>query len=450
MRRKKKGEVSLIKMFHLERFVLRDKVTREYVETMARRGDVKKEVFGIWEKRIRLILILFLAVLVVWLSCLLEEPENTVLSEGNYVVRQSEDETLTLQVEGRNEQGKWEKNISVPLKKRQFSEEEMAELENKTKDYAEKKLPGKNPSLQQVSEPLVFVKKIPETEVELRWSYDENYIKESGGLLASHIPKEGADTEIMLEAECRNWKQTFYFSVHLVSPVLSSEKQSIQEVKKAMKQALLAQASEETVELPKKVKDTEVTYQNVKEEKSYIPVYLLLGILLFLPVIWREQQKKKEKEREEQMWMDHPEIVNKVMLLLGAGLTVRKAMERLATEYEREKQNSGLFRFAYEEICVLSQEMKDGVSEGRAMERFGKRCRLMPYLRFSSVISQNLKKGAKGILDILEKEALEAREQKKQMVLRMGETAGTKLLFPMLIMLGLVMGIIMVPAFMTM
>ena len=97
----------------------------------------------------------------------------------------------------------------------------------------------------------------------------------------------------------------------------------------------------------------------------------------------------------------------------------------------------------------MMQEMKDGISEGRAVENFGKKCRLMPYLRFSSVITQNLKKGAEGILELLEQEALEAMEQRRQRVLQMGETAGTKLLFPMIVMLGLVMGIIMVPAFMT-
>jgi phosphosulfolactate phosphohydrolase-like enzyme len=98
----------------------------------------------------------------------------------------------------------------------------------------------------------------------------------------------------------------------------------------------------------------------------------------------------------------------------------------------------------------MAQEIRDGVSESRAMERFGRRCRLLPYLRFSSVITQNLKKGADGIIDILEKESLEALEQRKERVLQLGEMAGTKLLFPMILMLGLVMGIIMVPAFMTM
>ncbi len=450
MGKKHKEGFSLIKLLHLERLAEKDRISREHIEIMARRKDAKKELLLLWEKRIRILLLLVLVIILIWLSCLWAEPEDSVLSEGYYVVRQPEDETVTLRVEGKGKQGKWGKNISVPLNKRKFSREEMAQLEKKTEAYVRDKLPGKNPSLKQVSKPLVFVTAIPETEIELQWTYDEKYIKDSGGLIASRIPKEGVDTEIMLQAKCQNWEKTFYFPAHLILPNLSLEQISVQEVKKAMKQALSSQAEKQVVKLPQKVKDMTITYQDKKEEKSYLPVYLAIAVTLLMPFVWREQQKKQQQKREEQMWMDHPEVVNKVMLLLSAGLTVRKAMERLAAEYEREKENSGVCRFVYEEICVLNQEVKDGVSEARAIERFGKRCRLLPYLRFSSVISQNLKKGAKGILDILEKESLEALQQRKQRALKLGETAGTKLLFPMIMMLGLVMGIILVPAFMTM
>ena len=150
------------------------------------------------------------------------------------------------------------------------------------------------------------------------------------------------------------------------------------------------------------------------------------------------------------MMTDHPEILNKVMLLLGAGLTFRGTIERLAAEYERERASGGPFRYAYEELCIMVQEMKDGVSEVTAIERFGRRCRMLPYLKFSSIITQNLKKGASGMIEILEKEAGEALVQRKERALKQGETAGTKLLMPMMLMLGLVMGIIMIPAFMSM
>ena len=90
--------------------------------------------------------------------------------------------------------------------------------------------------------------------------------------------------------------------------------------------------------------------------------------------------------------------------------------------------------------------MKDGVSETKAIERFGKRCRLLPYMRFASVVSQNIRKGAEGILSILEGDSLEALEQRKARALAEGEKAGTKLLFPMMLMLGMVMILVIVPA----
>lgn len=59
-------------------------------------------------------------------------------------------------------------------------------------------------------------------------------------------------------------------------------------------------------------------------------------------------------------------------------------------------------------------------------------------------------KGAEGMLAILETEAMDSLERRKEHALQLGEKAGTRLLFPMMLMLLIVMGIIMVPAFMTM
>ena len=123
---------------------------------------------------------------------------------------------------------------------------------------------------------------------------------------------------------------------------------------------------------------------------------------------------------------------------------------RCPSRVQKQIEKGGKKQYVYEEMCVLLQEIKDGMSEGRAIERFGRRCRLLPYLRFCSVLTQNMKKGAKGVLAILETESMEALEQRKQRALQLGEKAGTKLLFPMMLMLGVVMGIIMMPAFMTM
>lgn len=93
--------------------------------------------------------------------------------------------------------------------------------------------------------------------------------------------------------------------------------------------------------------------------------------------------------------------------------------------------------------------MENGVTEAVALEKFGQRIGLMPYLKFSTLLAQNGRKGAKGLVPLLEYEAMDAFENRKQQTKRLAEEAGTKLLVPMMIMLLLVMVIIMVPAMMS-
>lgn len=448
--RKKNGKKLILLKKPLFDLLKKEKRTKEYVDAMFVRGDKEKELFDIWQKRLGILIILLFVCGLVWLYCFTAESEVSVLSGESYVVRQPEDETVDFQVSGKSDTDSWEKTISVLVKQRQFSEKEKQKLEKTVGSYVEQRLPGKNVSLQKVTKALHFVTKVPGTEAELKWTWDEQYIKASGILISSAIPEQGVDTEIMLEATWKNWKKVFHYTVHIAPRVFTEKELAIQTVKKEMKNILKEKADEAVVKLPQQVGNTKIKYRTEEDKKSYLPVYLCAGMILFLPFVWREQQKKKLVEREEQMLLEHPGLVNKFMLLLSAGLTVRRTVERLSAEYEEERKRGGNIRYAYEEICVMLQEMKDGVSEGKAMERFGKRCRLFPYLRFSSVVTQNLKKGAEGIIDILEKESMEALEQRRSRVLQMGEVAGTKLLFPMLLMLGIVMGIIMVPAFMTM
>ena len=95
-------------------------------------------------------------------------------------------------------------------------------------------------------------------------------------------------------------------------------------------------------------------------------------------------------------------------------------------------------------------QLKNGVSESRAYQDFGRRCRLQPYLKLSSLLEQNRRTGTKDLRGILQMELADAFELRKNLARRMGEEAGTKLLLPLFLMLGIVMIMIMVPAMMTM
>ena len=154
----------------------------------------------------------------------------------------------------------------------------------------------------------------------------------------------------------------------------------------------------------------------------------------------------KVEKRNQQMLLDYPEIINKITLLLGAGMPLANAWHKIVEDY-REKDTKK--RYAYEEMIITSNELMLGTSEIIAYERFGRRVKLLPYLRFASLIAQNVKKGSSDLLKILEVEAIESFEDRKELAKRIGEEAGTKLLFPMMLMLLIVLIIVIVPAFLS-
>ena len=63
-------------------------------------------------------------------------------------------------------------------------------------------------------------------------------------------------------------------------------------------------------------------------------------------------------------------------------------------------------------------------------------------MRFGALLSQNLKRGSKGLADLLRLEAVNAFEERKRAAKKAGEEVGTKLLAPMFFMLTVVLVIV--------
>ena len=106
-------------------------------------------------------------------------------------------------------------------------------------------------------------------------------------------------------------------------------------------------------------------------------------------------------------------------------------------------------RISYEEIAETCRELQGGMPEIQAYERFGNRCPASEYKVLSVLLIQNLKKGNQSILLLLEREAAEALEERKRQARIQGEQASSKLIFPMLLQLVIVLTILMFPAFLS-
>ena len=68
------------------------------------------------------------------------------------------------------------------------------------------------------------------------------------------------------------------------------------------------------------------------------------------------------------------------------------------------------------------------------------------YRKFATLLVQNLRKGTAGLSRLLETEVQEAFAAQESLAKKRGEELETKLLLPMMLMLGLVIVMIMIPA----
>ncbi len=340
--------------------------------------------------------------------------------------------------------------IAVALTQKQLTAQEVQAHWLKAKESLPLWILGENTSLSSVSRDLDLPRFLPGTAIEIQWySSDYALINPEGGVLVEELEGDAQDVLLTAELSYGEWVEHMEIPVRVVAPS-ANQKDSVREnIFLQLQDELAAQGYEETVALPKAFADKEIKYY---EEPAHRPEGVFLLVCMAIVGIFAASEsahKRKKEERLRQMQRDYPEVVTKLTLLLEAGLSIRCAWSRMAAEYLRYAGGRKKRRYVYEEMLHTDRQMQVGMSEKTAYAQFGKRCGTILYLRFGSVLVQNLQMGSRSIVPLLKKEAQEALCERKERARQLGEEAGTKLLLPMAGMLVLVLVIVMIPAFLS-
>ena len=197
--------------------------------------------------------------------------------------------------------------------------------------------------------------------------------------------------------------------------------------------------------LPDKLDGKSLQWETPADTSGMLLTGLFLAAAMVILIMKGREEQVQLQKRYEELLMDYPGLIMKFTLLVQAGMTVRKAFQKISLDYSRKKKKKS--RPAYDEIRVVCYEMESGVSESEAYRRFGERCGQAKYKTFATLLIQNLQKGSRQMADMLERESMEAWEERKRKARVLGEAAATKLLIPMIMMLLVVMAIVMIPAF---
>ena len=338
--------------------------------------------------------------------------------------------------------------IELSISDRQYTKEQADELFLRLTDELPEAILGDNPSLDDVTTDLSLVKKLDGYPFEIAW-VPGNYgiIHSDGKLQEENIPAEGITVRLTAKASYleNKWETDLYACVY--PPHYTGEELWEQGVKSLLEEADRATVTEEYIELPERIGESSYTWtQKVKDDA---PVLFLL-ILIAAAAVYAMKDKdleKKVKEREEEMLSDYPQFVSKLVLYLGAGMTVRNVLRKLVNDYGMRLEKGESRRFLYEELKRTVHEIESGISETAAYEHFSVRCRSRQYTRLCTLLSQNLRKGNSGLLPLLQEESKKALAERMDIARKRGEEAGTKLLLPMMLMLVIVMVMIIMPAY---
>lgn len=352
------------------------------------------------------------------------------------------DQSLLLSVEMAESEA-----IDVYLDARSYTSSQVTKLLKSAVRQLEENLPGENASLDEVRLPLNLPTSLENGAVSVEYYISPGNMIDDNGSICGEPEKDGTLVTISAELTCQKKTSTFECAARVYPPILSAKEQFQENVRSAVEAAQTKDPTNAQVQLPDSVDGRALRWSYPKD--SSLRLIIILVIILPIAFWAREDSKVHDaaKERLSQLELDYSQLLWKLTMLLSAGLTIRGAFTRIADQYDAEHTKR---HYVYEEMKLTLREMKSGVPEATAYENFGRRCSLPSYIKLGSLLSQNLKKGAKGLTGLLEHEAVLSMEQHKMAVRKLGERAGVKMLLPMILMFGVVLIILMVPAFLSM
>lgn len=339
--------------------------------------------------------------------------------------------------------------VTIPVRDRQYSDEEAKALYDTVLPELTDRILGGNESLEAVRGDLDLVRVLEPYGLTVRWESENAELVDSfGTVVNSGVSEEGETVWLKAVLTDGAHTQEYAIRVTVMPPVLNGDEQLKEKIMEACRRLDTRQKTEKELLLPEEVDGKKLSYYRERDtDYTVIPFW---GVLLAF--LWAAREKMKEqnakKQREQLLLLDYSEIVSKFMVFISAGMTIRTAWERIAVGYENTVQEGTRKpRPAYEEMCHTISQLKSGMAESRAYGEFGRRCGLQPYVKLAALLEQNRKTGSKKLKAALELEMVTAFEQRKNLAKKLGEEAGTKLLLPLFLMLGVVMVMMVVPAF---
>lgn len=400
-------------------------------------------------EKIRICLMVLLAGIILSMLVFLSALQNRELKEGKIEREDAGGSRKTIEISAENDAGT-KTEIEWTVNPRKYKRKELENLEIEAAEVLAKVLIGESESTDNVTRNLNLPEQLEGYPFQISWEFDSyEFFTREGEIRPLSIPEEGVIVSVYAWLEYEDFAAQEVFYLQAFPPSLTPEEKLRLEAMDALQLSEENSAEDNWLVLPISAGNESVRWEE-RKDRSWIGIGLLFFFLT--PIIWFAKDKELSdamEKRRRQMTEDYPEVVSKLAIYLSAGMTTRNAFEKTVADYEKGLTLGEEKRYAYEEMRIACLEMNSGVSEAMAYDRFGNRCRVSVYTKLAALLSQNLRKGSFRLEALLREETRLAFEERKSAVRRKGEEAGTKLLIPLMMLLGVVMVMILIPVFMS-
>ena len=209
---------------------------------------------------------------------------------------------------------------------------------------------------------------------------------------------EKADLTLILTYGDWRFEKKMSFTVR--APVRDEETRFRGEIENTLKEAEKKSSEDNIFSLPSEADGTALVWKEQIEDVS--SGILLMGMLICACAWYMMDRRIHERtiERSRQLAIDYPQLISRIVLYLGAGMSVRNVFYKCASEYRSQqeaesKRKAGKkqnIRYLYEEILLVCNELDSGVAEAEAYMHFGRRCHSRQYTKLCSLLVQNLRR----------------------------------------------------------
>ena len=350
---------------------------------------------------------------------------------------------------------------------------------------------GDNESADRIRAPLTMPSAAAAAPFSLSWESSRYAVMDTDGSIFNSEYGDSQEEEVELTAILTYADYHFQkkMSFTVCAPLRDEAEQLRGQIGSALQDAEKESAAEEIFTLPAAAGGRNLAWREQVEDVSAGVLVLAIVSCILAWYVMDYRLHERTRARSRQLAIDYPQLTSKFVLYLGAGMSVRNVFYTCAAQYRAKRAadrsakgggkpgspaaggiipgspvadgkssrgGTGDFspggkdkgvRWLYEEILLVCNELDSGVPEAEAYMHFGRRCHLRQYTKLSSLLVQNLRRGNDTLLQVLQEEAQSSFEERKNLARELGEEAGTKLLLPMMIMLGITMLIIIVPAY---